>query len=115
MAVKKDKKSRNDSTIFQEKSKFRGILNYKKPLEILGQYEGEITGSALLEVGPNAKIDAHIDTTHLIIFGKVKGNIVASERVELRQGATVVGNIKTPSIEIDDGVVFEGQCEMQKK
>ena len=109
----RDKKS--NFTTFQEKSKFRGVLEFSKPLRMLGKFEGEIYGKNLLEIGPNAEIEAHIDTTHLVVYGKVKGNVHASQRVELRHGASLIGNIKTPNLEVDDGVVFEGQCEMQKK
>ena len=115
MAVKKDRRGETQFTVFQEKSFFRGNLNFGKPLQIQGKFEGEITGKNLLEVGPKAEVKAHISTTELIVYGKVIGNVHATERVELHHGASLIGNIKTPNLEIDDGVVFEGQCEMQTR
>lgn len=115
MPPKKDKlNSKIDFTVFSEKSEFNGFLEFKKPLKICGKFEGEINGSALLLVDKNAEVKAHVDVPFLIVFGKIIGNIVASEKVELREGASVVGNIRTPNLEVADGVVFEGQCEMKQ-
>jgi len=115
MAIKKDKPAAKiNYTIFHEKSSFHGTLNFSNPLKISGKFEGEINGSNLLLIEKEAKIDAAINVTHLIVFGKVTGNIIASEKVELREGAIVTGNIKTPNLEVDDGVLFEGQCEMKQ-
>ena len=115
MAVKKDKKPESGFTVFQEKSFFRGVLEFGKPLQILGKFEGEISGKSILEVGSQAEIKAQISTTTLVVYGKVIGNVHATEKVELHHGAALIGNIKTPNLEIDDGVIFEGQCEMQQK
>lgn len=115
MPAKKDRtKKVSDFTVFQADSRFRGILKFGRPLQILGKFDGEIYGKALLEVGSSAEITADIECEHVVIYGKVTGNVAASEKVELRQGARLTGNIRSPKLEIDDGVVFEGQCEMQK-
>lgn len=111
--MSKDKKKRGDYTVFQADSHFNGILNFTRPLRILGKYTGEINGKGALEIGPTGKVEAHITATEIIILGHVTGNIAASQRVELRNGATLIGNIRSPSLEIDDGVIFEGQCEMK--
>ncbi len=113
MSVKDNKKKLAEATVFQVDSIFRGILTHQRPLRILGRFEGEIFGKELLEIGSSAKIEANIETTHLVVFGHVTGNVNASEKVELKNGATLIGNIKTPNLEIEDGVVFEGKCEMK--
>ncbi len=109
----KEPRRRGDATTFAQGSAFKGILKFGKPLKILGKFEGEIKGSDMLEIGAQAKVQAHIEATYVVIFGHVTGNVVASEKVELKQGATLVGNIRSPKLEIDDGVIFEGQCEMK--
>jgi len=111
----KEPKRRADATTFAHGSAFKGILQFANGLKILGNYEGEIQGGEYLEIGPQAKINAHIDAAYVVVYGHVTGNIVAAEKVELKQGATLVGNIRTPKLEIDDGVIFEGQCEMQQQ
>ena len=113
MASKKERRN-GEFTAFQEKSFFRGTLNFSKPLSILGNFEGEIRGKSVLEIGENAEIKATIEATHVIIYGKVTGNVVARDKVELKHGSKLIGNVKTTSLEIEDGVVFEGQSEMPK-
>ncbi len=115
MPPKKDKlNSKVDFTVFSDKSDFNGFLEYKKPLRICGKFEGEINGSALLLIEKGANVKAHIDVPYLIVYGNITGNIIASEKVELREGSHVTGNIRTPNLEVADGVVFEGQCEMKQ-
>lgn len=112
MATKESKK-RGDFAVFQQGSTFRGILKFSRPLRILGNFEGELQGEEILEIGPQAKIHANIETNHLIVYGHVTGNVVAKEKVELKSGATLIGNIRAPKLEIDDGVIFEGKSEMK--
>lgn len=109
----KEIRRRGDATTFAQGSHFKGILRFAKPLRILGKFEGEIQGSEMLEIGSQARVTAHIDAAYVVIYGHVTGNVVASEKVELRQGATLIGNIRCPKLEVDDGVIFEGQCEMK--
>lgn len=109
----KEPRRRGEATTFAQGSHFKGILQFAKPLRILGKFDGEIKGGEMLEVGPQAKVTAHIEAGYVVVYGHVTGNVVATEKVELRQGATLVGNIRAPKLEIDDGVIFEGQCEMK--
>ncbi|HRP70638.1 MAG TPA: polymer-forming cytoskeletal protein [Turneriella sp.] len=109
----RDPKRRQDATVFAQGSAFKGTLEFAKPLRILGGYEGEIKGSEYLEIGPEAKVNAHIDAAYVVIYGQVTGNVVATEKVELKEGAKLVGNIRSPKLEVDDGVIFEGLCEMK--
>ena len=113
MASKKERHS-GEFAVFQEKSFFRGVLNFSKPLSILGNFEGEIRGKSVLEIGEKAEIKATIEATHVIIYGKVTGNVLARDKIELKHGSKLIGNVKTVSLEIEDGVVFEGQSEMPK-
>ncbi|MES0490693.1 MAG: polymer-forming cytoskeletal protein [Leptospirales bacterium] len=115
MAAKKEKlNTKLVYTNFHEKSSFNGILEFGKPLKISGKFTGEIRGNDVLLVDRSANIEAHIDVVHLVVLGKVVGNVIASKKVELKEGSSLIGNIRTPNLEIDDGVVFEGQCEMKQ-
>jgi len=116
MAVKKEKNtSKINYTTFQKKLKMNGSLEFSNPVKICGEFEGDIQGKAALFIDVGAKITAHIQVPQLIVYGQIIGNIIASEKVELHTGAHVIGNIRTPNLEIEDGVVFEGQCEMKQK
>jgi len=114
MAAKENRR-RGEATVFQHGSHFVGQLKFSKSLRILGGFEGEVSGSDHLEIGPQAKIKAHIQAVSVVVYGNVVGNITASEKVELKQGATLTGNIRSPKLEIDEGVIFDGQCEMKQE
>ena len=106
----KDKKK--DYIVFQNNSSFRGNLEFSVPLKILGKYEGDIKGDEVLNIGEEAVVEANIDTVELIVFGKIVGNITAKEKVELKKGSQVIGNIRTPNLMMEEDVIFDGQCEM---
>ena len=93
----------------------QGSLEFVNPLKICGEFEGDIKGTTTLYIESGAKIRAQINVSQLIVYGHITGNIFASEKVELHTGSNVIGNIRTPNLEIEDGVVFEGQCEMKQK
>jgi cytoskeletal protein CcmA (bactofilin family) len=116
MAVKKEKTTSKVSyTTFQKKIKMKGSLEFTNPVKICGEFEGDIKGTGALYIETGAKIQAQIHVPQLIVYGHITGNITASEKVELHSGSHVIGNIRTPNLEIEDGVVFEGQCEMKQR
>ena len=67
-----------------------------------------------LVIGESGKVEADISVGSISISGDVKGNINAKKRVEIHAPAVVQGNIQTPSLIVEEGVVFEGTCSMDK-
>ena len=102
-------------TVFQKDSNFNGLLKFKNPLLIKGKFFGDIEGEGLLFVHQQAIVKANLRVKHLILEGKLQGNVIATDKIELKSGSTLVGNIKAPKLEISEGVLFEGQCEMPKE
>ena len=80
-----------------------------------GQVEGSIElRSHGLTVGPNGRVHANIVAQDVVIFGKVEGNVRASERVELKRSAVLHGDIFTQRIVIEDGAFLKGGIDIQK-
>ena len=77
-------------------------------------FTGEISTNDLLMVGDGAKVTAEISCGTVIVEGEVIGNIKATSAVELRRPAKVHGDITTPSLVIEKGVVFEGRSRMDE-
>ncbi len=102
----------NISTRLGESSHFIGSLEFVNPLQINGHFEGEIISKGILLIGEQAYVKANIQAGGILISGHVIGNIEASKRVEILPTAKVQGNIRTPKLQIADGVVFDGNCEM---
>ncbi len=96
-------------------SKFEGKLSFDEMVRLDGTFSGEIESSDTLVVGETAQIEGTINVGAIILSGKFKGTLVATTLVELRAPAQVEGTIETPSLKIDDKVVFNGEIKMPVK
>jgi cytoskeletal protein CcmA (bactofilin family) len=75
-------------------------------------FKGEISCEGTILVNDQAEVEAVIHTKLISVSGKVKGAIHASERLEIKEHGIVLGDIYTPSLVIDPGGYFDGQCHM---
>jgi cytoskeletal protein CcmA (bactofilin family) len=101
------------NTLLGRGSAFDGKLTFEGTVRIDGKLSGEIFSNDVLVIGEGAEVSAEIDVGVLIVEGNVTGNIRAKRGVELHAPARVRGNIETPSLFIDKGVLFEGNCRME--
>ena len=101
------------NTLLGRGSEFEGKLTFEGTVRIDGKLSGEIFSEDVLVVGEGAQVNAEIDVGVIIVEGNVTGNIRAKRAVELHAPARVKGNIETPSLYIDKGVIFEGNCKME--
>jgi cytoskeletal protein CcmA (bactofilin family) len=92
---------------------FEGKLSFTGSVRLDGDFKGEILTEGTLVIGDSAKIEADIHISHIIISGEIRGNIVASDRIEIKSPGKVFGNIQAPTVIIEEGVIFEGNCRMQ--
>jgi cytoskeletal protein CcmA (bactofilin family) len=95
-----------------EGTDFKGILTFEGTVRVDGKLEGEIITKDTLIVGETAMVNAEIKVHTIVISGVVKGNIVSTGRVEVHRPGKLFGNIKTPILLIEEGVIFEGGCSM---
>ncbi len=94
----------------------KGELNGSEDLTIEGQVEGKIElKENVLTIGPNGKIKAQVFAKALIVLGEVHGDVSATEKVEIRDGGSVDGDIVSPRVAIADGAHFRGSVDMQRK
>lgn len=94
---------------------FKGVVNFEGTARIDGHLEGEIHTRGTLIVAEHAVIKGIISTGTLISGGKIYGTVSASERVQLLKPAVVIGDIRTPSLSLEDGVHFHGLSDMGAK
>ena len=102
------------STTLGKETSFNGKLCFRESLKIDGKFEGDIESSGFLYIENGAFVKADIKVGSIVIGGIVRGNIEASEKLEMLSTGQVFGNIRTAKLNIADGVVFEGKCEMIK-
>ncbi len=94
-------------------SKVSGKLHFEGPVRLDGQIEGEIQAKESLVIGESAVITAQIKGASVVVAGKVSGDITATQRIEIRPSAKVLGNLSAPVLVIQEGALFEGHCAMQ--
>jgi cytoskeletal protein CcmA (bactofilin family) len=92
--------------------KLTGKLTLEGPGRIEGQVEGEISAQGILIIGESAVVNAQVHGTSVTVQGRVTGDITASTRLELRAPSEVTGNISAPTLVIQEGASFQGQCTM---
>ena len=104
--------SHDVSAFVGEGVEFKGIINYQGTVRIDGQLEGEIHTEGVLIVGQGAVIDAKVEAGTIICQGRIVGDIVAHEKIQLMSPAVLNGSVKSPSLSMEEGVLFNGTCEM---
>jgi len=94
----------------------KGELNGSEDLTIEGHVEGKIElKDHVLTIGPNGKIKAQVLAKSVIVLGEVNGNVTATEKVDIRDGGSVDGDIVSPRVAIAEGAHFRGSVDMQRK
>ncbi len=98
-----------NSTIGED-SFFEGRFSIRGSLRIDGRFEGQALLVDQLQVGPKGRVKTNIVATSVVVEGLVIGNMSATRRILLLSTARVLGDIKTPELIIQDGVILEGHC-----
>jgi cytoskeletal protein CcmA (bactofilin family) len=94
----------------------KGELSGSEDLTIEGHVEGKIElKDHVLTIGPNGRIKAQVNAKQVIVQGEVNGNVTASEKVDIRDGGSVDGDIVSPRVAIAEGAHFRGSVDMQRK
>jgi len=91
---------------------FEGKLAFEGTLRIDGKFKGEIITKGVLVIGEGAVVNAEVEADTIIVRGDVHGNLKAKKKIEIKDNGKLYGNINTPSLIIDEGVIFEGTCQM---
>jgi cytoskeletal protein CcmA (bactofilin family) len=94
-------------------SEFEGKLTFEGTVRVDGKFTGAIVTNDVLVVGEGAKVAAEITCGTIIIHGEVTGNVKARTAIEMHSPAKVRGNVETPALMIEKGVLFEGQAKME--
>ena len=101
------------NTLLGRGSEFEGKLTFEGTVRIDGTLKGEVFSDDVLVVGEGAHVEAEIDVGEIIVQGTIVGNIRAKRSIEILAPGRVKGDITTPSLQIDKGVIFEGRSFME--
>ncbi len=114
---KEEARKTSDSTVntlLGEGSIFEGNLNLSATTRIDGTVKGNIKSDSMLIIGETGNIEGDIVCSEILIYGKVQGNVTC-ERLELKKGAVLNGDIKTRVLVIEEGAVYNGKCSMTQQ
>jgi len=94
----------------------KGELNGSEDLTIEGHVDGKIElKDHVLTIGPNGRIKADVFAKSVIVLGELNGNVTASDKVDIRDGGSVDGDIVSPRVAIAEGAHFRGSVDMQRR
>jgi cytoskeletal protein CcmA (bactofilin family) len=99
-------------TILGPDASFKGELNFEKGMRLQGRFEGKVTTPGRLHIAKEAKMQADVDAGAIIVEGDVKGNLSASERIELKASARYEGDLRASKLVVDEGAVFTGHVSV---
>jgi cytoskeletal protein CcmA (bactofilin family) len=102
------------STLLGLDTEIEGTLQFKDTIRVDGKIRGQLVSEkGTVIVGEKATLDADVNVGVAIIRGTINGRVEARERIEVYAPAKVSGDISAPTVTIDSGVVFNGNCRMQ--
>lgn len=102
------------TTLLGRGASFEGKLTFEGTVRIDGRFKGEVFSDDVLVIGEGAQVEAQIDVGEIIVQGTVVGNITAKRSIEIHAPGRVKGDLHTPSLQIDKGVIFEGRSFMEQ-
>lgn len=105
----------DNTTILKQDATFEGKLIFEGNVLVNGKFSGEIISSGELTVGDTGHLTGKVEIGTIIVHGEVHGDIKASQKIVINAPAVVRGDIVAPSLIIEEGAVFEGNCSMGKE
>ena len=91
---------------------FKGKAKFDGSVRIDGDFDGQIVSQDTLVIGESGVVKGEISCESMICSGKIEGNVIASQKVQLLKPAVLIGGILTPSFSMEEGVLFHGTCDM---
>ena len=103
------------TSVIDQGCQFDGRLTFVGTLIVNGKLKGELISSSTLVVGETGEVEADVRAGTVILAGQLSGHITARERVELHKSARIYGDIVSPVLILEEGVIFDGHCSMKGK
>ncbi len=115
MHMKKESGGNDMKAFLGKGAEFDGKLVLSGLVRIDGEFKGEVLGSGTLIIGDGAYIEANIAVDNMVISGEVRGNLDIKKKVEVSSTGKISGNIKTSILEVKEGAIIDGACQMSEK
>lgn len=99
-------------TILGEGTVFEGSISVPHNLRVEGAFKGKIETAEEIIIGGTGVVNADIKAKSAVVGGKIVGNLMVEDRVELQEKASLIGDLKARDLIINEGAVFHGNCSM---
>ena len=103
------------TSVIDKGCELEGRFTFAGKLILNGKLQGTINSPGTLLVGDTGQVQADVQVGTAIVSGEITGNIVAQDRVEILGDGRVIGDIVTPVLVLEEGVVFDGHCKMNSE
>ncbi|MCF7791748.1 MAG: polymer-forming cytoskeletal protein [Victivallales bacterium] len=104
---------KSNATTLTPDIEINGSIKFNNVLEVNCKFEGElITKDGEIIVGKTGSVKADFKVKNAIIEGKVEGNVTATEKIELKEKAQLIGDLTAKTLSIEEGVYFVGKCNV---
>src|SRR6266403_3504561 len=90
----------------------KGNLKFAGELTFEGKLDGEIQTDGTLNLGDGAVINGNINATNVVVRGKINGNTIAKEKIDIKAKTELFGDIRSARLAIEEGVTFVGKTEV---
>src|SRR6516162_3451034 len=104
--------SSNSKNVLNSDVELKGTLKFSGELTFDGKLEGDINSDGTLNLGDNAVIKGNINAGSIIMRGKINGNVIAKEKLDIKAKTELFGDIRAPKLAIEEGVTFVGKTEV---
>ncbi len=115
MIAKREIKSNEVELFLGKNVTFEGKMTFEGMARLDGRFDGEILSGGVLIVGETAVVKAEVKVGTLVVKGEVNAKVFATARIEIHSTGKLRGNIDTPSLVIEEGGIFDGNCHMDKR
>ena len=102
----------NSKNVLNSDVEVKGTLKFSGELTFDGKVDGDINSDGTLTLGDNAVVKGTIDVGSVVVRGKITGNIVAKDKIELKAKTELFGDVRASKLVIEEGVTFVGKTEV---
>ncbi len=102
----------NSKNVLNSDVEIKGSLKFAGELTFDGKLDGDITSDGTLNVGDNAVVKGNLNVNSVVLRGKINGNVIGRERIEIKAKTELFGDIQAAKLVIEEGVTFVGKCEV---
>jgi cytoskeletal protein CcmA (bactofilin family) len=102
----------NSKNTLNSDVELKGSLKFTGELTFDGKLDGDISSDGSLNLGDNAVVKGNINVNTVVVRGKINGNVVAREKIDIKSKTELFGDIRSPKLVIEEGVTFVGKTEV---